>query len=134
MKLLLILLLVLGVVSVLTAKTRKTQPPGMARRMPGRALRASLAIRLLRALRAGVLTTAVVTVVMIGKFVLLFPATYAAEDGPLQLLKLSVLILLMVALLRFLWMLFFKLRTKVNRLHSERSQTAELLLRDNWSL
>ncbi len=134
MKLFLILLLVLGVVSVLFAKTRHRPGPTTGSRLPGRAFRVSLVIWLLRGLRAVVLTTGLMAVGLAFKFLLLFVDAAQAEARTWHLIKLLVLLGLIGLMLRFLYVLFVKIRTKVNKLHREHNPSADPLLSSTWSL
>jgi len=134
MKLLLILLLVLCLVSVLAAKAKKAPVPGHGRRLPGHALRTSVVIAALRTVRACIATTAVMAVVVSFKFVLIFAASSEAGSREVHVLKLLVLLALIAVLLRFLFVVFARIRVRVNRLHQERSPTAAPLLPGNWSL
>lgn len=139
MKLLLILLLVLAVVSVLALKTAPKMPSkatasGLNQRRPGHAWRASLLIGLLRAARAGVATTALMALVVASKFLLIFAASSHAEGGHWHALKLLVLLALIGLMLRFLYLLFGRLRLKVNQVHQARSPGAAPLLGSHWSL
>ena len=134
MKLLLILLLVLALVSVLAAKTKKSHAPGSVRRLPGHALRASVVIAMLRTVRAFIATTAVMAVMVSFKFLLIFVGSSEATDRYLHALKLLVLFALIGVLLRFLYLVFCRLRLRVNQLHQERSPGAASLLGSNWSL
>lgn len=136
MKLLLILLLVLCVVSVLvlSAKARHRPGPATGIRLPGQAFRVSLVIWLLRGLRAVVLTTGLMAVGLAFKFVLLFADAAKAEGRTWHLIKLLVLLGLISLMLRFLYVLFVRMRTKVNKLHREHNPFADPLLSATWSL